>query len=259
MMQICITTQINETHFNSRILQEAAKLGVEVCFVDPYVADIPSGCHHILWRTTGVNYNDTDFDKITQNSVVSNPLETLKLCRDKWQLYQKLQNKLPLAYSLLLLPKWATCNASLKSLWPENVISTDFVLKTIRGHQGRGVELITSEAQWQNKLNELYLKNDWRYLIQPKLEGNEYRVFLLKNEAPIVLQRTAKTFQANFHQDGSAVEIKEIPQKLRDLIAKINVQIDYDYLALDIIGEDNPLIIDINAICGIEQLEMITK
>lgn len=259
MMQLWLATQSAKNYFNQRIVQECQERGINVETFNPYISDIPLDADLIIWRVSGVNYNDADLDKIAttasiaSNSLnISNPPQTLRLCRDKWQLYQAMKSKLPLAHCQKLTPLITNLTD------PLELNEDEFVLKTRRGNQGRGVELI-QKKQWHQKRSKLQAKNDWRYLIQPRLRGVEYRVFLLNGVAPIVLQRTASGFQANFHQDGSATLVKKVPLKLLDIIEKVNQHIHYHYLALDVIVGEVSEIIDINAVCGIEQLEKVTK
>jgi glutathione synthase/RimK-type ligase-like ATP-grasp enzyme len=266
-MQVCIATQSAKNHFNQRMIQECQQSGIAVTTFNPYVSDIPDGQDLFFWRISGVNYDDSDLKKahkllnnplnkkLNKRVLFSNPLETLELCRDKYKLYDSLCSKLPMAHCFKI-----PSNSFDKSISFINEFeSSELVLKTIRGNQGRGVELIQGEKQWQQKLEQMSACNDWRYLVQPRLGGVEYRVFLLKGDLPIVLQRVASGFQANFHQDGSARLVKRIPLKLLDIIEKVNQHIHYHYLAIDVIVGEVAEIIDINAVCGIEQLEKVTQ
>lgn len=244
-MYIGIASSYRQNYFNSRIEQECRKFSYKIVVFNPYGSDIPSNILPVIWRTTGINYNDNDLIKTEQFTLV-NPAKTLLILRDKFKTFQTFKEKLPINKAMML-----------KEYLSLNMTKDEYqVVKTLRGNQGRGV-YFTNKKWWEKFLTECTLKNDYNYIVGPKLFGKEFRIFLIKGKRPIILQRVGRG-KANFHQGGGAKLVETI--EFNDLITLIDKSIDYTYLAIDfIITSQDPVIIDINGVPGIEQLEAISK
>jgi ribosomal protein S6--L-glutamate ligase len=253
-MTLYIASDKTSTYFTQRLVEESRESGLEARVFDPYTTDIPSDADYAIWRVTGVRYDDTDLDRITRHSVV-NPAFTLRLCRDKWMLYLGLERYLPLAPTI---PVTGYMDEIEESLQQFGVLDNgEYVLKTIRGNQGRGVHLISNKEQLKAQVDKIYTSKDERYILQPRLKGKEYRIFLQQGFEAIVLERTNDdAFVANFHQNGIA---KLSDKNFAWLVKKVEKTLNFSYLALDVIDtKDGLYIVDINTVCGIEQLEKLS-
>lgn len=254
-MYIQIATNIKQNYFISRIMSELSLFSLKCSVFDPYCSDIPKSSYPILWRTTGINYDDSDLIKAINLEINTiNPANSLLLLRDKLKTFYELNTKLPLACAIPLKQFLdETKDINLKIYFQENPT----MVKTIRGNQGHGVYFIEDEAWWHRFTLDCNNKQDFNYFVQPRYFGKEYRMFLLKGESPIILERTSTSLKANFHQDGSA---KLVNTNEFDYLANlIHTHLDFNYLALDfIVSNEELFIIDINGVCGIEQLEKVS-
>lgn len=244
-MYIGIASNHRQNYFNSRIEEESKKFSKKTLFFNPFSSDIPLTGLPVVWRITGVSYDDSDLKKTDKLNIV-NPVKTLLILRDKFKTFETFKEKLPINKAIML-----------KEYLSLNMTKDDYqVVKTLRGNQGRGV-YFTNKKWWEKFLTECILKNDYNYIVGPKLFGKEFRIFLIKGKRPIILQRIGRG-KANFHQGGGAKLVET--SEFNDLITLIDKSIDYTYLAIDfIITSQDPVIIDINGVPGIEQLEAISK
>tara|TARA_B100001971_G_C18248478_1_gene576236 strand:- start:1534 stop:2373 length:840 start_codon:yes stop_codon:yes gene_type:complete len=190
-----------------------------------------------IHRLYGMNYDDSDLDFLDQlGSPCLNPVGAQRICRDKW-----LQQNWLLKAGVEVLETFK---------YPD-IPSRDgaWMLKTIRGMQGRGVKRCDSLNDLNEALSNIY---DGSYIIQKALDyQNEYRcVFLGKRRFWF------RKEGGNLYMGASAQEVKA-PSKACEVMA--DTIADKLYLcfgAVDFLEfEDKFYPIDVNCYPGVKLIK----
>ncbi len=166
------------------IAEYAASIGVDIQFFNPFdqVSLTKVEIEKDAWllpRTSGVLFDDIDLHLceawIHEGAYCPIPIESIKVLRDKDRQYFILKRRnLPLVDTLIHRGALSRENLSLL-----NPTGEQWVLKSIRGNKGIGIERYTTEELinfWQSALE----KNDQRYMIQEFIpQAREIRVLAL--------------------------------------------------------------------------------
>ncbi len=252
MNQICVLAKNSQTYFIRRLIEE---VGNRVALFNPWADfELPeANCY--LARTTGVYKSDLDLSLmkgIDQNKLI-NPLAALVRFRSKSSQYQWFDDQ-----DIPALPWLPLQNADLIQVERFFRLYPFLVVKPLVGQGGWGVEVLTWEsfgAWWKKRRGK-----DESYLLQPYIrETLEFRCFFIEGEAPLFLERSARTgVAANFKAQGSA-KVSRFPQEYKEWLGQIISKSGLKYGAIDLFMKSTgPVVLEINAAPGIEQLELLT-
>lgn len=257
MAELLIITRNNLTYSHRQMLNSARDLGH---LVDTMLSNRFSGLpekHNydlILHRDSGVSYDDIDLTICQfftdQGQKVVNSLATTKALRgkDNQFLYFK-QNELPHIPTFL----------SRGQVSPEELPANDeFVLKTIRGNQGRGVMLLNSRDSLLSVMESNQARGDERYIVQPKLSfSHEYRVLIMGDEILGTIEKTCTDdFRANAKR--SETKVAELNGDALNLVQRIQALFPGEFLGIDIgMTSEGPILIELNTTAGFEVFDQL--
>lgn len=253
MNKLVVLTKNPKTYFIERLIKEVGEAHVQL--FNPW-ADLilPEAAHYVV-RTTGVYGSDLDLlmAQALPAERVINPIPALKRFRSKSVQYTWFEEQdFPVLHWLPLKGTDLLTIEKFFRLYPEVVV------KPLVGQGGWGIEVLTwktFKSWWKKKLGK-----DEAYLIQPFVKGaKELRYFFIGNDFSVTLERKSPTgIAANFRRQGSA-EVSVLPQAFQETIQRVVEKSGAHYGAIDLLIDDNRLIIlELNAVPGIEQLEQVT-
>lgn len=254
MNKFCVFSKNKETFFIKRLIEEVGQDAVKL--FDPWSDfELPEAqCY--LSRTTGVNHSDMDLlimSSLPADKLV-NPLNVLKRFRSKPTQYQWMEENGFDCLPWLNLKTETELNVEkLFRLYPRMIV------KPLVGQGGWGVEALTFE-EWKRWWKKKCQSGDKDYLVQRMIyDGQEYRYFFIKDQSPIVLERTNKTgVAANFQREGEA-KLSSLPTEHMAEVEKLIRASGASYGAVDLIIKDGILyILELNTVPGIEQLEKVS-
>ncbi|MCF4098982.1 RimK family alpha-L-glutamate ligase [Maritalea mediterranea] len=137
-----------------------------------------------------------------------------------------------------------------------------YVLKTRKSERGRGV-LLAQDRLTAKSLLDAFDDLDEKLLVQPKLESQknaDMRIMVLGKKVIAAVQRTAKAgdFRANYHQGGSAKQVK-ISKLERQMALRAAKAMGLRFAGVDIMRtEAGPVVMEVNASPGLEGIESAT-
>ncbi len=188
--KLILLTQNPEISTIQGIAQHAIGQGVAVEFLDPFnntnLVDIPAASE--LWllpRTSGILFDDIDLHLceawIKAGAYCPIPLDSIKKLRDKDRQYLVLNQiegkELPLVKTLIHRGKLTLDH--LKNLSSKESETKEWVVKSIRGNKGIGIEKYTT-CELLHFWQEAVAKKDQRYLLQEFIpNAREVRVLAL--------------------------------------------------------------------------------
>lgn len=254
MNKVCVFAKNKNTYFIRRLIEE---LGDGVALFDPWSdLDLPPAERYLV-RTTGIYHSELDLlilGSLPADKVL-NPVSVLKRFRCKasqWQWFE--EHDLPCLPWIPLKGVDSITAEKFSVLYPEMIVKPNF------GQGGWGVEVLTRDSLlgWLKKKKK---NNDEDYLLQPLIKNAvEYRYFFIKNNFSVVLKRKSKSgVAANFQREGEA-ELTELPAFAQADINRLIELSGAAYGAIDLFIQDERLIIlELNAVPGIEQLENISR
>ncbi|MBL6988784.1 MAG: hypothetical protein ISR65_03365 [Bacteriovoracaceae bacterium] len=267
-----------------RLVEEASKLGIDTTFINPYRYHLnllpTSGmrkdthCGDLVFhRTTGIRFDDFDlaisFDMEQRGAkVVNSPSKLLKF-RDKQLQTVFLHNQqikhIP-SFSFRGPPQnehYEQINEYMKSLSLPNGRQS-FVVKTIRGNQGIGVNLINGLESLKSLLETFHALRDQQFIIQPYLRSpEEYRLLIVKGEIMGIVKKDTSddTFRNNAKRNTNAkyLSSSSLSKEIVDLAFKVYNSIDCFYAGIDILVSDGKLfVLELNMVPGFMQLEELS-
>jgi ribosomal protein S6--L-glutamate ligase len=275
-VRICILSRRASLYSTSRLIQAAEAHGHEV-----YVAD-PLACYLLVERDNPRIYHGpeevSDFDvviprigaSITEYGLaVVNQYETLGVpvvngsaaiarARDKLKCMQLLaQRGLPVPNTLMARDP-EHIHEFLK-----RVGGTPVVLKLLQGTQGVGVMLAETPESLESILDTLWGMGQ-NILIQQfisEARGKDLRLLVIGDEVVAAMRRYArgKEFRANIHRGGAGSAARPTPQA-RSLAVEATQILGLAVAGVDLIETSKgPLILEVNASPGFEELERATR
>lgn len=256
MAELLIITRNEKTYSHSRFLKSAQDLGhlVEVLNTQDFCWGAPKKYDMVLHRDSGISFDDVDLvltDSLLGhgNKVVNSP-DTLKTLRGKDRQYSFFQtNNLP------HIPTLITRGLSgIENVYPNY---DEVIVKTIRGNQGRGVELV-KRIDLPSLLESNQRKKDERFIIQPRLHfQKEFRVLTLGNEIQGTMEKTCLD---DFKANAKNCENKpvHIPNEIKAITEKIQQFFPGEFLGLDFgLDDDGYRLIEINTTPGFEVFDQV--
>ena len=270
--EIVVLSESPDQYSTKRLLTEAQKLKFICQWINPYQFFIdhnskePKYQSFIFHRTSGTRYDDYDLvvsqHLLNQNQIITNPLEAIKVFRQKDQQATFFaQNKLNFIASL-------SYRGELTEEFWNNIFKLSkkekYILKMNRGNQGIGVNYIEGKKSLKSILETFHAIKDQRFIIQPFIEHiKEWRVFIIRGEVYAAIEKTINEkvdFRGNSKRSSGKL-IKKLPPDLEQLALIGFKHSKLDYAGIDILedSKEEYLILEINAIPGFKQVEELSK
>ena len=190
------------------------------------------GLDKLIIRNHGMDYNDDDLKWVDDKQIATiNSTKLHLIGRDKLESLNFLDEK------------------NIK--YPSLIDSTNqypFILKTQRGMQGRGVELINSEDDFVH--SKFY--GDKRVFFQEYLKLSEYRFLYFFGES-FYLQKEGEHWKKNIDQ----AQFKEVDpiESFKSLVVPHFLELNSHFFAIDFFMDaDDPIVFDINPVVGTQWL-----
>lgn len=211
-------------------------------------------CDIILNRISGIRYSDADLELCTNKLTFNNPLKTLAL-RDKFKQSQFF-NSLSIAHPQTHLLDEFMLSTS-KS------IKAPFMVKPLRGNQGRGILYIDNCGQLEVFYREKKEQNDTRYIVQSFLKKTrEWRILFIGAQCLGALEKTELSLIANASKVKCQYrEVSNLPKELIELASMTHTQSGLFYSGIDMIEDVNGdyIVLEINTTPGFEVFEKESK
>lgn len=292
IQNVIIISQDKNLHSTVRLIEESKRSNIRPFWINPLNASINLFQNEnkifsinkyenttIFHRTTGINFDDfdlllTDYLKAKLNAKVVNSVEHIQLLRDKSK--QNLffnTNNIPYIPTFLFRGNTIYNNDIHKFIkhTKSTTNKNDFILKTIRGNQGLGVNIIHGEDSLLSILETLSVMQDQRFIIQPFYKKRrEFRVFIIQNEIMGIIEKTfsntSVAFRGNSRHDGIKTnfyknsECSKFGRNFLNTIEKFKSAINLSYTGIDIMEYDGQfLVMESNLIPGFKQFEALSK
>jgi glutathione synthase/RimK-type ligase-like ATP-grasp enzyme len=256
-----------EFYSNSRIIQEAKILGIEIELCNPlqFNAELTKSYKFLLIRTTGVYYDDSDLElairwqQLNSAPVLNSPT-LLQNFRDRPTQYQwaKINKLSP-------IPTINFEKINIEEAFAEynsNNLHKKWVVKTWRGNQSRGVKLIKGTNEFTHWFEDMKRRQDFRYIIQPFLDIEaEYRYFFIGESFFNVKKICTGQDQLKLFSGPHAefTSIKELPDEITRLanMARIASGLDYGAADFALTKEGQVFLMELNTIPGFEKMEKL--
>ncbi len=264
---ILILTRNPYFYSNIRLREELTNQGIQTQFLNPFSQGFPTPLSQsnflLIWpRTSGTLFDDTDLDWVSnqqQNHSLSsvNSPQTLKLLRDKKEQFDCLQkNGWPV---LPFLPM----QGQLEDPQQLTPLSSQgpFLVKTIRGNQGRGQYSLDHFCSLQKFWNTQLKKGDQRYIVQKLIQNfREYRLLMLGTNILATVEKLPPS-KGHLRNCGHTTWKSVPPQKdVTDLALSLMKNLELDFAAIEIIEMQGELfILEINGVPGWEEMERISQ
>lgn len=256
MSKVLILTRNISTYSHRQLLGAAKDLGHSLEVIDTGQFTMGESLENydlVLHRDSGVSFDDVDLlllkDLRQQSSQLVNSPEVIELLRGKDRQFTFFkEKKLPCIPTAI----FRGADSGLNSFRD----CDQFVLKTIRGNQGKGVMLIRGRDSLATILESNEVKEDQRYILQPKIDFiKEFRVLSLGEEIWGAIEKDlTNDFRANAKRcSPKAIESESLPKTVIKLVEKILKLFPGQFLGLDIaMTENGPVLIEINTTPGFE-------
>lgn len=272
MNEMIILSESAELHSTERFLKEAICLGISASHKNPYCENLflskESGKKYhqtlVLHRTTGIRFDDFDLalsaDYKLRGATVVNTPEVLHALRDKQMQSVFFNGKNVSIIPTTLFRGRPPTYENLKS-----IIGYDkFILKTVRGNQGIGVNIIRGEDSLSSLLETFYAIGDQKFILQPYFEdATEYRVLICREKIlGTVLKKSGS--ESDFRKNsirgyGKYLTEKETENNILDFAHNVFKLSGADYSGIDVIQHDGRLfLLELNLVPGFKQMEELS-
>ena len=144
----------------------------------------------------------------------------------------------------------------------EHVGGTPAVVKALNSTHGDGVELVHSEDEAEDALDN-FSSNHQNAVIQQFIEeadGQDLRCFVVGGKVIAAMRREAAEgdFRSNVHQGGHAFE-EELSDREREVAVEAAQLFGLGVAGVDLIrSEEGPLVLEVNSSPGLEGIEEAT-
>ncbi len=289
IMDIIVLSIDQNLYTTKRLLEEILKLKHNAKHINPFKQHISLNNYQtnnkhnsneiLIHRTTGVRFDDFDLNfssymEMTGTKIV-NSIESMRNLRNKFTQTIFLQkNSIPTIPSIALRgvpPKLSSENIEeYFSNFKQFNKTESFILKTICGSKGIGVNLINGHQSLNSILETFHAIGDQKFILQPYLQNIiEYRVLIAGNKLLGCIQKSDSKSnsnnESNYNNDfrnnsnrRSSTFLKEnnIPKDVLDLaILSYNIS-GCMYAGIDILKwQEEVLVLEINLSPGIKYME----
>ena len=258
MSKVLILTRNISTYSHRQLLGAANDLGhsLEVINTTQFKLPLEEASYDlVIHRDTGVSFDDVDllllksFSSVSKLQVNSPAVIESMRGKDRQYLFFK-EHKLPHIPTAIFRGSEFGENSFPKA--------EEFVLKTTRGNQGKGVMLLRGRDSLSSILEAHEARQDERFILQPKLNLlKEYRVLCLDQE---IWGGVQKDLSEDFRNNAKRCTPKacSLPEEVSALALKILKLLPGQFLGLDIaLTEDGPVLIEINTTPGFEVFDSL--
>ncbi|OFZ52370.1 MAG: hypothetical protein A2381_10485 [Bdellovibrionales bacterium RIFOXYB1_FULL_37_110] len=279
MKNFILLSEHSDIQSSKRLLETAMSLGLDTKVINPYecLLDLTSSTSKnlsdtlVLHRVTGIKHEnyDLNFSGMLQanGAKIVNNLNAFEKLRDKEQqavFFRQHQIAVIPAFGLRKRLGPTELDKIIEKLSPYHVdpkTPPAYIIKTTRGNQGVGTNLIIGVKSLKSILETLWAIRDQKFLIQPFLkEAYEYRILATSKGILGAIQRTPdqNDFRANAHH-GTACKLKNLPAGLIEFAQNAFFKSGANYAALDLfLWQDQFMVVEINLVPGFRQMEAIT-
>lgn len=255
MNKITVLAKNKLTYFIKRLTEEVGTDRLQL--FDPWLDDpVPGPSQLTFCRTTGVYRNDRDLEFLrtrATDSLLINPLKALTMFRSKKTQYYFFNEK-----EVPHLP-WLdlkSCHSREVGEFLKSTGSPLFLIKPHFGQGGWGVRVMGADelTGW------FECTQDREYILQPFQEGaRELRYFFIDEGWSCTLERQGTLGPAANFKAGGDARVAQTPKFLPEIIREVRSEIPIMYGAMDVLIQDGKAqVLEINAVPGIEQLELLT-
>jgi tetrahydromethanopterin:alpha-L-glutamate ligase len=135
-----------------------------------------------------------------------------------------------------------------------------FVLKPLFGAQGRGLRLITAEADLPPPEAVAGVYHLQRFIPPRGTRYRDVRLLVCRGELVAAMEREAETWVTNVHQGGKPVAFTP-PETFIRLALAATEAVGADYAGVDLIldREERPWILEVNSMPGWRGLQSVTR
>lgn len=280
---ISLITSNIKTYSVLRLLEECKKLGYQSQTIETrnlitdgsfsYLPDL------VINRATSLNFDDLDLSLLSyfehRKVECRNPLHSFELLRNKERQLMELGH-LNIQTPPSLHFRGALNEEKIEQLkdavakWQklkivEKKYSEHFVLKTMRGNKGIGVNLVRGFDSLISLLETFWALGDQRVILQPYLQHQkEYRLFFMKNGHSFLIEKTnsGDDFRSNANRSKTKW-LKKIPKNLQpicEITETVCQHFHLHYAGLDFWQAHNDEFIlgEVNPVPGFENIETLT-
>ena len=279
MPKVLVISDHPELYSSKRLIEEVQKKGLSAAFLNPFNHSMCLGRELpkkdspqlVLHRTTGIRHADFDLSVAlyleNNGAHITNSINSFSLLRGKEK-----QALFFAKHQLPAIPTFSFRGRPNPELVEEithyfekcGFESEQFILKTIRGNQGIGVNLIRGRDSLASLLETFWAIQDQDLLIQPFIHiDEEFRIFTINGKIEGALHRRPQSgeFRSNSARgEGVAINITSIPNKIHELVYEAWKNSGATYAGIDLLkkGEEF-LIIEYNLVPGFHQMEELTQ
>lgn len=273
-MKIGLLSKNPDNYSNSRMYEEAQRLGIDIIHIDYTHCDLilNNESSDILYKGESLSNLDAVIPRIgiymsEYGIAVLRHFEAMKTyslnsslgiarARDKLRTLQVLSKK------NLPFPNSTISNDSLNaSRLLDKVGGTPVVIKLPEGLQGRGTMLAETKHSAQSIVEAFGLTNT-NLILQEFIKesvGTDIRVLVLNGKVVGSMLRTSNgdDFRSNLHLGGSAQKIN-LTSREREIAVKAAKEFQLNIAGVDILrSEKGPLILEVNSCPGLEGIEKV--
>lgn len=276
-MKFILTAENDQLYSSRRLIEEATLQKIETSWCHPYrtslffdaqVQQKDLSDSFTLHRTTGIRFDEFDINvAISQEqrgAKVFNPIWTIMNLRDK-----PLQHQFFLAHQLNSIPTFSFRGKPSEVNIEDGIefikkhsIDNKFVLKTIRGNKGIGVNLLNGEDSLKSVLETFWAIQDQRFILQPFVKGDEYRLLVVDGKivGSVLKESLGDEFRKNSTRGtGKFLKESEVPQEVIELGLKSFEKSKALYSGIDILyNEQGAHLFEFNLVPGFEFIESIS-
>ncbi len=271
-MDFILFANNHELYSSKRLLQEASNLGHTTSQLAPNntLFDFDDKNDHsntlFFHRSTGMLYDDFDLLISEQyekaGARVVNDTSVMRTLRDK-----ALQSQFFRKYNIPMIPTLSMRGRPTQEHIEKIKLlgnSNSFIVKTVRGNQGIGVNLINGEQSLKSLLETFWALGDQRFIIQPYLETErEYRILFCAGKILGIVEKTGG--QGDFRKNSRLVPANVITEtqlsnEVMELAHKAYQSSNAFIAGVDIISTPNGhFLLELNLVPGFKQMEELTN
>lgn len=279
MSHAIIISDHPELYSSKRLAEEIENKNCRATFLNPYDSAIALGKKvsdqktptFVFHRTTGIRHADFDLSVAlaleNEGAQIYNSLQSFfKLRGKERQAIFLSKHQIPFipTYSFRGRPTIERLNEIQRFFEELNFNNEQYILKTVRGNQGIGVNLIRGKDSLSSLLETFWAIQDQDFLIQPFIQiDEEFRIFsvLGKIEGALHRKPIPGEFRSNSARgEGENINPSLLPSKLHEMIYKLYEKSGCLYAGIDLLKKDDQfLIIEYNLVPGFHQMEQVTK
>lgn len=275
-MKLILLAENENLYSSKRLMDEARILGLEAEHINPYQVSFeltPHSTHDcqntfVLHRSTGIRFDDFDLclseHLESHGATIINSLKTIRTLRDKLSQHLFFEKAgLPAMPTFAMrgkldLEKLEDVCTRFSALSKES----KFIVKTERGNKGIGVNLLESKQSLFGLLETFWGMQDQRFILQPYLPGDEFRVLIIGGVITGVIHKQASQsdYRKNANRSiGVYKTIDQVPAMIIDTAKKCYNQAEALVAGIDLIYHNSQVyILECNLVPGFEAMEALS-